>query len=425
MSRYLFKNAHVIDPVTGFDDFQDVLIVDGTIERIGQTIHESAAETFDIARNVLAPGFCDMHVHLREPGFEYKETIETGALAAAAGGFTAVACMPNTQPAIDHAEVVHYIRNRASQFPVDVYPIGAITKKREGKELAPLVELFDAGVAAYSDDGAPVSDSQLLRIAFEYSSMLDRAIIQHCEDLSLAAGGSMNEGFTSTLLGLPAIPRIAEDTMVRRDIMIAEYLDCAYHVAHVSTMGAVDAIRYAKGRGLRITSEVAPHHFSLTDEAVTSFDTNTKMNPPLRTKDDVHAIKEGLRDGTIDCIATDHAPHAIHEKDVEYEYAPFGIIGLETAIGLTITEIVQQGYLTIPEMITKLSTNPRTILRLPEIRIEVGQPANLTIFDPHVSWQVDKNQFRSKSKNTPFHGWKLTGKAIGIFNKGQLVWHGV
>lgn len=424
MSTYLFKNAHIIDPATGMDDDKDILIVDGTIVRIANGITESNAEIFDVSHNIAAPGFCDMHVHLREPGYEYKETIESGALAAASGGFTAVACMPNTNPAIDHAEIVHFILRKAESLPIDIYPVAAITKNREGKELSPMAELVQAGAVAFSDDGSTLVDANMLRIAFEYSSMFNTPIIQHCEDPSLANNGVMNEGYFSTLLGLPGIPRIAEDVIVARDITIAEYLDSPYHVAHISTMGAVNIVRKAKKRGLKVTSEVTPHHFTLSDEIVKSFDTNTKINPPLRTMDDVIALKEGLRDGIIDAIATDHAPHAIHEKEVEYQYAPFGIIGLETALGLTITEVVNQNYLSLFEMIEKFSNNPRVILGLSEIRIEEGHPANLTFFNPHLSWTVDVRQFHSKSKNSPFNGWTLTGKAIGIFNKRQLVWNG-
>ncbi len=424
MSTYLFTNARMIDPVAGLDRMTDILIVDGTIARIAPGLPLDKAERFDLRGAVAAPGFCDMHVHLREPGFEYKETIETGCLAAATGGFTAVACMPNTRPAIDHAEVVWSILRKALPLPVDVHPIGAITRNREGRELAPMAELHRAGAVAFSDDGAPVVDAKLLRIAMEYAGMFDAPIIQHCEDPALAACGVMNEGFVSTLLGLPGIPRLAEETMIARDIMIAEYIDSPYHAAHISTAGSVALIRMAKERGLRVTCEAAPHHFTLTEEAVRGYDTNTKMNPPLRTMDDVIAIREGFRDGTIDAIATDHAPHALHEKEVEFQYAPFGIVGLETALALSVTELVRKNYLTLPELIEKLSTNPRNILRLPEIRIEEGRPANLTFFDPDFEWTIDASQFRSLSKNSPFHGFTLAGKALGIFNKGQLFWNG-
>ncbi|MBI5647052.1 MAG: dihydroorotase [Ignavibacteriae bacterium] len=422
MSSYLFKKGHIIDPATGLDTVKDVLVVDGVIAAIRDAIDEEHAEVFDLDGMVLAPGFCDMHVHFREPGQEYKESLQTGALSAAAGGFTAVACMPNTVPTIDNAETALYIRTKTEHFPVEVLPIGAITKGREGKELAPMAELRAAGAVAFSDDGTCVNNTKLLRIALEYAGMFDLPVIQHAEDPYLFAGGVMHEGFVSTSIGLPGIPRLAEDVIVARDIAVAEYVDGVYHVAHVSSAGAVQAVRSAKERGLKVTCEVTPHHFTLTDEHVRGYNTNTKMNPPLRTRDDVIAMKEALRDGVIDAIATDHAPHAIFEKEVEYAHAPFGIVGLETAIGLSMTELVHTGYLTVFELIEKMSTNPRRILRLPDIRIEEGVPANFTFFHPEQEWTVDAAQFKSRSKNTPFHGMVLRGRPRGIFNRQQLVW---
>jgi len=422
MSTYLLKNAHIIDPVTETDTERDILIVDGIIDSIEENISDVIAETFDLKGRVVAPGFCDMHVHFRDPGQEYKEDISSGALSAAAGGFTTVACMPNTDPTIDNMQTARYIVEKSSLLPVDVYPIGAVTKGRKGEELAPMSELVEAGVVAFSDDGSPVFNSKILRIAFEYASMFDKPIIQHAEDPFLFKGGAMHEGLVSTQLGLPGIPRISEDTMILRDIAIAEYLDCHYHIAHVSTAGAATAVRGAKERGLKVSCEVTPHHFTLTDEAVRSYETNTKMNPPLRTMDDVIALKEALRDGVIDAIATDHAPHARSEKEVEYTYAPFGIVGLETAIGLALTELVHKKYLSLWEMIEKFSTNPRQILRLTPIRIEIGEAANLTFFDPECTWEVDIDQFKSKSNNSPFNGFQLRGKPLGIFNKNQMLW---
>ena len=423
MSTYLFKHAHLIDPVAGLDTVKDILIDDGVISAIGENISSSSAETFDLEGNIAAPGFCDMHVHFREPGQEHKETLSSGAAAAAAGGFTTVACMPNTAPAIDSADTIAYIIARSQNFPVSIHPIGAVTKRREGIELSPMAELHEAGAVGFSDDGSPVANAKLLRTAFEYAMMFDVCIIQHAEEPSLFDQGVMNEGYVSTLLGLPAIPRLAEEVMVARDIAIAFYVDGHYHVAHISTAGTADNIRRAREMGLKVTCEVAPHHFTLTEDVVKSFHTNTKMNPPLRTMDDVIAMKEALRDGVIDAIATDHAPHASFEKEVEYVYAPFGIIGLETALGLSITELVEKHYLTLWELIEKLSTNPRRILRLPEIRIEAGEPANLTFFDPKAEWDVDVTQFKSKSRNSPFHGFHLTGKPLGIFHNNQCVWH--
>jgi len=421
MTSYLFKNAHIVDPVTGTDTQKDILIVDGVIERIDEGIVSDDAILLDLAGKTVTPGFCDMHVHFREPGFEYKEDIRSGAAAAAAGGFTAVACMPNTDPPIDNASVVTLILQKAHGLTVDVYPIGCVTKARRGESLAPMVELREAGVVAFSDDGSPVHNTKLLRTALEYASMLDVPIIQHAEDPLLFVGGAMNESVVSTELGLPPISRLAEDTVVRRDIAFTEYVNGKYHLAHMSTAGAADAVRDAKLRGLRVTSEVAPHHFSLTDESVRGYDSNFKMNPPLRTADDVRAMKEALRDGIADVIATDHAPHAMDEKDVEFVYAPFGIIGLETALGLAVTELLLQEWLTLPQLIEKFSTNPRRILGLEQLRIEAGAQANLSIIDLGVQWTVDVTRFRSKARNSPFHGRVLTGKAFGIFNKGRMI----
>ena len=422
MSSYLFKNAHVIDPVTGTDAVRDILIVDGVISAVGENVSSPNAEVFELRGCVASPGLCDMHVHFRDPGQEHKETLSSGAMAAAAGGFTAVACMPNTDPPIDSADTVAYIREMSRDFPVDIHPIGTVTKRREGKELSPMAELHRAGVVAFSDDGSPVSNARLMRTALEYARMFDVSIIQHAEEPTLFDKGVMNEGFVSTVLGLPAIPRLAEEVMVARDIAIASYVDGHYHVAHISTAGTADAVRRAKESGMNVTCEVTPHHFTLTDEIVRGFDTNSKMNPPLRTMDDVIAMKESLRDGIIDAIATDHAPHARFEKEVEYVYAPFGIIGLETALGLAITELVEQKYLTLWELIEKMSVNPRRILRLPDIRIEPGESANLTFFDPIADWEVDVDQFRSKSRNSPFQGFRLKGRPLGIFHNDQCVW---
>ena len=421
MASFLFKNARMVDPVTGLDTEQDMLIVDGTIERLGSSLSASDSEGIDLKGKTIVPGLCDMHVHFREPGQEHKEDIRSGAASAAAGGFTAVACMPNTDPPIDNASVVAYIYQKAQGLPVDVYPIAAITKERKGEAIAPMVELRKAGAVGFSDDGSPVHNTKVLRIALEYASMFDVPVIQHAEDPHLFTGGAMNESIVSTELGLPPIPRLSEDAVVSRDLMFTEYVNGRYHLAHMSTIGAANAVRAAKEKGLRVTAEVAPHHFALTDEAVRSYDSNVKMNPPLRTADDVRAMKEALRDGVADVIATDHAPHAGFEKEVEFVYAPFGIIGLETAVGLSVTELLLEEWLTLPQLIEKLSTNPRRILGLPELRIEEGQRANLTMLDLAAEWTVDVHRFKSKSRNSPFHGRTLTGRAFGIFNNGQLV----
>jgi len=422
----LLKGGRLIDPVSGRDETIDIYIVNGTIEKLGKNVAgATGAEVIDLKGKIVAPGFMDMHVHLREPGFEHKETIATGCAAAAAGGFTALCCMPNTNPPIDDASVLRFIQDRsraALDGLVQVYPVAAVTKGRAGGQLAPLAELAAAGAVAFSDDGDPVHDAEIMRRGLEYARMYDKPIIQHAEELSMTKDGVMNEGFVATALGLPGMPAIAEDVVVARDIHIMEYTNGQYHVAHVSTAGCTELVRQAKKKGLRVSCEVTPHHFTLTDEVVRSYDTNTKMNPPLRTREDVEALKEGLRDGTIDVIATDHAPHSYDEKQVEFQSAPFGIVGLETAIGLAITELVEKKILTMYQLIEKLSVNPRRILHLPEVRIEAGVRANLTILDPSARWVVDLRAFRSMSKNSPFAGFRLTGRAFGVINNGRIFW---
>jgi len=420
------KGGRLLDPVSGRDESMEFLIVEGTIESMGSRVKaDSSYTTVDLTNQIIAPGFIDMHVHLREPGFEHKETIETGCAAAAAGGFTAVCCMPNTNPAIDDESVARYVHEKGKQVcdgVVDVYPIAAATKGRLGVELSPMAELAQAGAVGFSDDGSPIASAEIMRRAFEYSSMYGIPIIQHAEESTMTCGGCMNEGYTATKLGMPGIPPVAEELMIARDIILLRYIPKArYHVAHISTAGAVDHVRGAKKERLHVTSEVTPHHFSLVDTVVESFDTNTKMNPPLRTREDLEAVKEGLKDGTIDVIATDHAPHTIDEKEVEYTQAPFGIVGLETAIGLSITGLVETKVLALYQLVEKFSTNPRTILSLPAVKIAEGEMANLTFFDPQRVWTVDVSQFKSKSKNSPFHGATLKGKATGIFNNRKLL----
>jgi dihydroorotase len=418
------KSARLIDPAKGMDTLTDLLIVDGKIERLGQSLPaDRSFEVIDLKNKIVAPGFTDMHVHLREPGYEHKETIETGCASAAEGGFTAVCCMPNTNPTIDEESVVRYIQEegrRATGGLVDVYPIAAATKGRKGEELSPMAELSKAGAVGFSDDGSPIASAELMRRIFEYSSMYGLPVIQHAEEPTMTRNGLMNEGLVATRLGMPGIPPIAEELMIERDIILLRYVPRAkYHIAHISTEGSIRCIRQAKLQKLDITCEVTPHHFALTDEAVESFDTNLKMSPPLRTKNDVMILKEALRDGTIDVIATDHAPHTIDEKEVEFAQAPFGIVGLETAVGLSLTELVHTKILTLNQLIEKFSTNPRKILSLPMITIKEGETANLTILDPEKEWVVNIQSFKSKSKNSPFHGWKLKGKAIGIINNGM------
>lgn len=422
--KYLLKAGRLIDPSRKRDEVVDMTIVDGVIERIAPVIDASKEYTvIDLHGKIIAPGFIDIHVHLREPGYEHKETIETGTLSAAYGGFTAVCCMPNTNPAIDDESIVTFIKTQGKKVHngiVDVFPIASVSKAREGKTLAPIAELVHAGAVGLSDDGAPVSDAKLMRRALEYANMYNVPVMQHCEIPELAHGGVMNEGRVSTELGLPGIPGIAEEIMIARDLLLAEYTDSRYHVCHMSTAAAVDLVRQGKKKGIKVTCEVTPHHFTVTDDLCRSYDTNTKMNPPLRTQMDVDAIKAGLQDGTIDVIATDHAPHSLDEKEVDYIQAPFGIVGLETAIGLTVTELVNTKVLTLDQMVEKFSTNPRTIVGQ-QISVATGEKANLTFIDPTVRWTVSISAFKSKSKNSPFNGKVLNGKAIGIFNHGKLM----
>lgn len=419
----LLHGGTLLDPERGTTRRADVLIKDGKIARLAETIDDVDAPRYDCTDKMLSPGWMDMHVHLREPGYEYKETIETGSRAAAFGGFTAVACMPNTDPPIHTRDVVEFIIERAEKLPVNVYPIACVSKRREGKELTEMSDLVDGGAVAFSDDGAPVQSAGLMRRALEYASMLDRPIINHMEELSLGAKGHMNEGDVSTRLGITPVPALSEELMVARDLLLAEFTGGHLHVAHISTAKAVQLVRDAKARGIRVTAEVCTHHFALTDEAVeqTAFSTDTKMHPPLRTAADVAAMKEGLRDGTIDAICTDHAPHASFEKEVEFIAAPFGILGLETAWGLTGRELIESGVLDVAETVHKLTVAPRKILRLPVPKLAEGARANLTVFDATTRWTFEKQHIRSKSRNTPFVGDEMIGRAWAIYNKGQFV----
>jgi dihydroorotase len=417
----LIKGGHVIDPGRK-NGPADVLLDHGRIEAVGQELKAPAGATvIQAAGRLVVPGFVDLHVHFREPGFEYKETIESGATAAVAGGFTTVCCMPNTNPVNDNQSITEFILDRArAAGKAHVLPIGAITKGSEGKELAEIGDLRRAGCVAISDDGRPVMNSLVMRRAMEYALAFDIPVVDHCEDLHLSEGGCMNEGLVSTELGLPGIPAAAEDVMVARNVALAELTGARLHLAHISTAGSVRSVREAKLRGLRVTAEACPHHFTLTEEIARGYNTHAKMNPPLRTWQDVQAIKEGLRDGTIDVIATDHAPHASQEKQQEFTQAPFGIVGLETALPLSLG-LVEEGVLTLEGMIDKLATAPANAFGLEAGTLAVGAPGDVTIVDPQAQWEVDPSQFRSKSRNTPFAGWKVKGRVTTTIVAGRVV----
>lgn len=423
--KVVLKDVNLIHPEQKIDEKNvSILLTDGIISKIGKLNKTDldGAKELDLENKYVVPGFFDMHVHLREPGREDKETVETGCNSAANGGFTAVACMPNTKPAIDSAEVVNFIKEKASAHLVDVYPVGAATLKREGEVIAPMAELYEAGIVGFSDDGVAIKSASVLRRVLEYSSMYNVPIIEHCEDESLT-GGAMNEGVNSTMFGLPPVPSVSEDIIVGRDILMAGYTGGKIHIAHISTATAVEMVRQAKKKSLPVTAEVTPHHFTLTDDAVKSYDANAKMSPPLRTRKDVDAILDGLKDGTIDVIASDHAPHAIEEKETEFEYAPNGIVGLETEVGLTLSELYHKKILTLEQVVEKLSINPRKICNIPIPKFEVGKSANFTILDLNLVWTVDIKDFKSKSQNSPFDKRLLTGKSVGVINNGKLFYN--
>jgi dihydroorotase len=418
MMDLIVKNGRVVDPARNLDRVADIIIRDGKITEIG-TGNGANLPIFDANGLIVAPGFFDIHVHLREPGTEEAETIETGGNAAVAGGFTAVAAMPNTKPPNDNPSITHYIVSEGKRSsPAHVFPIGAITKEQKGETLAEIGEMFEAGIVGISDDGKPVMDGQLFRRALEYAQMFDMPVIQHCEDLNLAKGGVMHEGIYSTRLGLKGIPSAAEETIVSRDLILAEMTGGKYHVAHLSTRGAVQMVREAKRRGLRISAEVTPHHFTLTDAAVAEYDTNAKMNPPLRSQADIDAIVEGIADGTIDAIASDHAPHHINLKMLEFDRAPFGITGLETAVGLALTQLGLE-----PRRLVELfSINPQRIMKVKPWGLFQGSDADLTVIDFNRTWKFDVTQTRSRSRNSPFNGREMKGKAVATIVGGKVVY---
>jgi len=419
----LIKGGRVIDPSQKLDATLDVLVENGLVKEIGTGLTASAGtETIDAAGKYVVPGLIDMHVHLRDPGLEYKEDIISGTRAAAAGGFTSVCCMPNTKPTIDNKAVASYIINKAkTEGFANVFPVGSITYGLNGDRMSEMGELKEAGCVAVSDDGKPVNNPELMRRALEYARGMGILVITHAEELSLVGEGVMNEGFTSTEIGLKGIPRIAEDIATARDVMLAEYTASPIHIAHVSTEGSVRVIREAKARGVRVTCETAPHYFTLTDDAVRGYNTNAKMNPPLREVADVAAIKAGLKDGTIDAIATDHAPHHIDEKDVEFDAAMNGIVGLETSLPLSL-RLVDEGVLTLEQLIEKMTCNPSNILGLNRGGLKAGSVADITVIDPSAEWTVDADKLASKSKNSPFLGWKLKGAAASTILGGRVVY---
>ena len=424
--KLLIKGGRIIDPSQQIDKVADLLIEDDRIDSIipvnSSQASSSEMRIFDAGGLVVAPGFIDLHVHLREPGEEYKETIASGAAAAVAGGFTSICAMPNTKPVNDHASVTRYIIDKAREAGfARVYPVGAITRESKGEELAEMAEMKAAGAVAVSDDGRPVMDSQVMRHALEYARDHDLVVIDHCQDVHLSAGGVINEGRYSTLLGLKGMSGAAEESHVNRDVMLAKLTGARVHIAHISTSNSVKLVAAARENGVPVTCEVTPHHLALTDAAVVGFDTNTKMNPPLRSEEDRKYLIEKAADGTIDAIATDHAPHHSDEKMLEYDRAPFGIVGLETALGVTLTVLFHSGAVSLPRIIEMLTIGPARAFAIPGGTLAAGAPADVTLFDPDREWIVDPQRFRSRSRNTPFTGWRLRGAVAATFVGGREV----
>ncbi len=422
MLKTLIKKGHIVDTKNGLNGIADILIEASKVIEIGNDLNISGGAIIDATNKYVLPGFIDAHCHLREPGFEYKDNIETGTRSAAMGGFTSIACMPNTTPVIDNEAVVRYIIDKSKKDGfINVYPIGAISKQLNGEELAEIGELKFSGAVAITDDGNAIKSASLMKRALMYASMFDIPVISHCEDIDLSSDGVMNEGYQSAILGLKGIPSPAEEIMVARDIILAEYVKSSIHIAHVSTALSVHLIRDAKKRGVKVTAETCPHYFSLTEDACSGFNTLAKVNPPLRTLKDVEAIIFGLSDGTIDIIATDHAPHHIDEKNVEFDLAKNGIVGFETAFSLAVTYLVKPGHLTIEQLVDKMCVNPSKLLCLNKGCISVGDTADITIVDLNESYTVDINQFKSKSKNSPFNGFKLFGTVKYTIVNGKII----
>jgi dihydroorotase len=426
MKPLLLRGGRVIDPSRNLDEVTDVLIADGRIAGLGRNQGApDGTEVHDVRGLVVAPGLIDIHTHLREPGQEDRETIATGAMAAAAGGFTAICAMPNTDPPIDNQSAVGFVvKQAAAAGGARVYPIGAVTLGQKGEQLAEFGELVAAGAVAVSDDGHPVVSGHMMRTALEYARSFDIPVADHCEEPTLSRGGVMHEGAVATRLGLKGIPAAAEEIMVARNILLARHTGGHAHLLHMSTRGSVELIRRAKEQGVPVTAEACPHHFALTHEACDGYDTNAKMNPPLREPEDVEAVRTGIKDGTIDVIATDHAPHHYDAKEREFDDAPFGIVGLETALGLALTFLVKDGHLSLPALIALMSTNPARVYHLNGGSLAPGVPADVVVFAPAERWTVDPGRFRSKSRNTPFAGWELSGRAIRTIVGGRTVFRG-
>jgi len=418
--KLLLQGAHVIDPQTGLDDEVDLLLEGEVITAVGKNLPTEQTETVNLRGKMIIPGMVDAHVHLREPGFETRETLATGARAAVAGGFTAVCAMPNTAPVVDNRGVAQLIRERTREAPVHIYPIAAITYGLDGKDIVEMADLAETEIAGFSDDGHCVQSAAVMRNAMKYADMLKLPIVSHCQDNTIFGAGVMNESEISTRLGLVGIPTLAEDLMAARELLMAEYDSTAVHLAHVSTLRSVEMIRAAKARGVRVTAEATPHHFTLTDKEVSSFNPNYKMSPPLRGAEDVAAVIEGLSDGTLDIIVTDHAPHTWEDKCREYDFAPFGIIGLETALGLAWRELIQPEHITLEQWIHQVSVTPRQIFPLPEVRIEQGGRAELTLIDPLQEWTYLADRGLSRSRNTPFDGEQMKGRPLGVVACGKL-----
>lgn len=422
MAKLVIKNGRVVDPAQNLDRVCDVAVEDGLVREIGSTIAVSGAECFDASGLIVAPGFIDMHVHLREPGFEQAETIESGAQAAAAGGFTSICCMPNTHPVNDNPVITQFVCERARRAVVNVFPIGAITKNSLGSELTDIEGMRRAGIVAISDDGKPVMNARVAREAMEVAAALNLPFIEHCEDLDLSKDGIMHEGARSRDFGVRGIPRTSEDVMVARDILLAQATEARYHIAHISSKYSVEMARMAKQRGLRVTAEATPHHFVLADSEMPGPDCNYKMKPPLRESCDVEAVTQGLMDGAIDAIATDHAPHPEHQKSEPFERCPFGIIGLETALGLALERLYHAGKLELPALVRPFTSNPARILSLDRGTLRPGAVADVIIFSLDQEWTYDVNRSLSKSRNTPFHGRKFRGGPIATIVGGRIIW---